>query len=247
MYVAEMSVREAAERLDVNQARIRALLSAGQLAGRRIGSQWVVHGDAVRARLEIAASDRGRPLSTKSAWCAAALLDGHEASWLTTSERSRLRTRLSRHPASEVRTYRWWLQRRARSIRYRIAGSDILELLKDQRVVAGGISAANHYSLGLAFRDEAEVYVSSSDASRLVDEFFLIESNQGNLLVHVEGSGVDWHQRTAAVTDNGLTAPRLIVAADLMDSADTRSRSLGAQLLDQSLKALSRSRTGVAT
>ncbi|MFS8102232.1 helix-turn-helix domain-containing protein [Lentzea alba] len=245
--MADLSVREAAERLGVNQARVRALLSAGQLAGRRIGSRWVVDGDAVSARLEIAATDRGRPLSTKSAWCTAALLDGQETSWLTTSERSRLRARLNRHPASEVHTYRWWMQSRARSIRYRIAAGDIPELLKDHRVVAGGISAAGHYALGLAFGDEAEIYVSSSDASRLVDEFFLIESYQGNLLIHVEDSDADWHQRTAAATDGGLVAPRLIVAADLMDSADTRSRSLGAQLLEQSLKTLSNSRNGIAT
>ncbi|MFJ5984505.1 helix-turn-helix domain-containing protein [Lentzea sp. NPDC092896] len=244
--MAELSVREAAERLEVNQARIRALLAAGQLAGRRIGSQWVVHDDAVQARLEIAASDRGRPLSTRSAWCAAALLDKQEVSWLSTSERSRLRARLSRHPSSEVCTYRWWMQRRARTVRYRVAGSDIPELLKDQGVVAGGISAASHYALGLAFGGEAEIYVNGSDAARLVDEFFLVESDQGNLLVHIDDSGMQWHQRTAAGTDNGLVAPRLVVAADLMDSADSRSRSAGAQLLEQALSTVLRSTTLVA-
>ncbi|MBB4969384.1 helix-turn-helix domain-containing protein [Saccharothrix violaceirubra] len=34
----ESSVREAAQRLGVNQARVRALSSTGKLAGRRIGS-----------------------------------------------------------------------------------------------------------------------------------------------------------------------------------------------------------------
>lgn len=233
--MAELSVREAAERLDVNQARVRALLSTGRLAGRRIGSQWVVDGDAVRDRLDIAASDRGRPLSTRSAWCAAALLDGHETPWLTTSEQARLRARLNRHPPSEVRTYRWWLQKRAHSIRYRIAESDIPELLVDTGVVVGGISAAGNYALGLASGGEAEVYVNSSDVSRLAVEFFLIESDRGNLLMHIEDTGLHWHQRTAVGTDDGLVTPRLVVAADLMDSPDTRSRSAGAQLLEQAL------------
>ena len=141
--MGELSVREAAQRLDVNQARVRALLQAGRLGGRRIGSQWVVEADAVRRRLDVAASDRARPLSVRSAWCAAALLDLQQVPWLTTSERSRLRARLSKHPATDVPTYRWWMQKRGSTVRYRIAEADITELLTTRGVVAGGISASS--------------------------------------------------------------------------------------------------------
>ena len=244
--MAELSVRETARRLNVNQARVRALLKAGRLAGRRIGSQWVVQADAVSHRLDLAVSDRGRPLSTRSAWCAAALLDGHHTPWLATSERSRLRARLSQHPATDVRTYRWWLQGRASIVRYRIAEADIAELAAAQAVVTAGISAASHYDLGLAFGNEAEVYVNSSVAAELVDEFFLVRSEQGNLIMHVEDSGLDWHQRTARLMDGVSVVPRLVVAVDLLDSDDTRSRSAGARLLEQALTLPSSGGTRVA-
>jgi excisionase family DNA binding protein len=233
--MAELSVREAAQRLGVNQARVRALLKAGQLDGRRIGSQWVVDSDAVTRRLDLAASDRGRPFSSRSAWSAAALLDGQHTPWLATSERSRLRSRLVRHDATDVQAYRWWMRKRAFAIRYRIAEADIAELMTAPGVVAGGISATSHYDLGLAFGNEAEVYVNSSTAAELVNEFFLVESGNGNLLMHVEDSGVDWHKRTALATDGVWVAPRLVVAADLLDSNDTRSRNTGALLLGQTL------------
>jgi hypothetical protein len=125
------------------------------------------------------------------------------------------------------------MQERARAIRYRIAEADIAELMAVRRVVAGGISAASHYDLGLAFGNEAEVYVNSSVAAELVDEFFLVKSEHGNLMMHVEDSGLNWHQRTARAPDGVFVAPRLVVAVDLLDSEDTRSRSAGARLLER--------------
>ncbi|WP_156077350.1 helix-turn-helix domain-containing protein [Saccharothrix sp. NRRL B-16314] len=234
--MAGLSVREAAQRLDLNPSRVRALLKEGGLTGRRVGSQWVVDDDSVTRRLDMAASARGRPLSRRSAWGAAALSDGQATPWLASSERSRLRTRLAGHAADGVDVYRWWMRKRASVARYRIADADIAELLADSAVVAGGISAAAPYDLGLSFADEAEVYVGSSEVGRLVDEFFLVGSGRGNLVLHVEDSGSDWHQRTARVVDGVSAVPRLVAAVDLLDSDDTRTRSAGTRLLGTLLR-----------
>lgn len=237
MYVTGLSVQEAARRLGVNQARVRALLKHGGLTGQRIGSRWVVDDDAVRRRLDASASDRGRPLSPKNAWSAAALLDGQTVHWIAGSERSRLAARLARHTIDDVSVYRWWMRKRASAGRYRLAESDIAELLADDAVVAGGISAAASYGLGLSAAAEAEIYVNPRDAARLVDEFFLVESHRGNLIVHVEESGMDWHRRTSQRVKGVTLVPRLVAAVDLLDGDDTRSRSAGDRLLRLALDA----------
>jgi len=238
VYVADLSVREAAERLDVHQSRVRELLASGRLAGRRVGSRWVVDALSVARRLETVAATSGRPLSTRIAWSAAAILDGQPTSWLRTGERSRLRARLRRHDATETQLYRWWMQTRSSATRYRLAEADVAELVSAEGVVAGGISAANRYGLGLGHGNEAEVYVDSPTARRLVDDFFLIESDRGNLTLHVMNDHTHWHRVTARVIDGLLVAPRLVVAVDLLDSGDTRSRSAGTRLLERALGTL---------
>jgi hypothetical protein len=137
------------------------------------------------------------------------------------------------------------MRARASVTRYRIADADIAELAADQAVVVGGISAAAPYDLGLSSAGEAEVYVGVSDLTRLVEEFFLVESERGNLVLHVEDSGADWHRRTARVVKGVPAVPRLVVAADLLDGHDTRSRSAGARLLGHVLHSMTDGRVHV--
>ncbi|WP_440901691.1 hypothetical protein [Actinosynnema sp.] len=137
--------------------------------------------------------------------------------------------------AESASAHRSWLRRRATPTRYRVAEGDLVELLAHEAVVAGGISAAAACGLGLSHSGEGEVHVGASAVAGLVDEFFPVESTRGNLLVRVEESGEDWHLRTARVVDGLALAPRLVVAVDLLDSADTRSRSAGKRLLAEAL------------
>ncbi len=130
------------------------------------------------------------------------------------------------------------MRKRASVARYRIAAADIAELIADRAVVVGGISASAPHDLGLSFADEAEVYIGASDVTRLVDEFFLVGSERGNLVLHVEDSGFGWHQRTARVVNGVSAVPRLVVATDLLDSHDTRTRNAGADLLGHLLHSM---------
>ena len=212
-----------------------------------MGSMWLVSDSSLERRLETHPSDKRRHLSTRSAWAAAALVDGAPTRWLTSGDRSRLRARLSGPSTTDTQTYQWWLRSRSSMTRYRLAATDIIELMATHGVVAGGISAASAYSLGLGHGAEAEIYTDAATARRLVDEFFLIESERGNLALHVVDGPDPWHQRVAQEVNGVLVAPRLIVAADLLDSDDTRSRSAGAQLLSTALSTLDDRRERLAS
>ena len=229
--VTEMTVRQAAEQLGVDVSRVRALVGSGALAGRRVGSQWLVRQDAVERRAElVGAGATSRALSTRTAWAAAELLDGGAAAWLATSERARLRARLAARAADGWQTYaRWLSSRQLATSRYRIADRDVAGMLTADGVVATGASAAAAHALGLGSAGQAEVYVDAATERRLVEDWFLLRSDTGNLLVRtVDG---DWHRRTGSVVDGRAVAARLMVAVDLLDGDDARSRSAGRDLL----------------
>jgi excisionase family DNA binding protein len=71
--VSDLSVAEAARRLQVSPRRVRALLADGRMEGRRVAGRWLVPSRAVDQRRQ-AAPASGRPLSQASAWHALAVL-----------------------------------------------------------------------------------------------------------------------------------------------------------------------------
>jgi excisionase family DNA binding protein len=227
----------AAERLGVRTSRVRSLLASGRLAGRRVGSLWLVDDSDLERRRVAVEGVRGRPLATRVAWASAALFDGIDVEWLTSAERARLRTRWANNNG-DAQVCRWWMQSRASVSRYRIAPGDIEELLASNGAIAGGISAASSYGTGLGHGAEAEIYVDQMTVRRLVDEFFLLPHQQGNLTVHEVRSEASWHHETSRAVSGLQVVPRLIVVADLLDSDDTRSRSAGASLLAEVLGGL---------
>lgn len=90
----EIDVNEASRRLGVNDSRVRQLLRAGDLRGRRLGHSWLIQADDV-ARLQRNGRRPGRPLAPKRAWAVLDLLDGGRASWLSDSARSQVRRYLA--------------------------------------------------------------------------------------------------------------------------------------------------------
>jgi len=63
----ELTVLEAAQRLDVSPRRVRALVERGQLPAVRRGSMWLTTSDAVDA-FRRNSPGRGRPISAATAW-----------------------------------------------------------------------------------------------------------------------------------------------------------------------------------
>ena len=232
--MVELTVREAAAHLQVHQSRVRGLLRAGTLAGRRVGHLWVIDLDELdRHRDLVRGGGTSRAMSPRVAWAAGALVDGQPTPWLTSSERARLAARLRAHNG-EVRPFQRWLGRRQLDVtRYRVADADVGPFLAEAGVVATGVSAAAAYRLGLGAVNEAEAYVTAAVAERLVDTYVLVASDRGNLTLRtVAGS---WHVDTRVESTGLDVAPRLMVAVDLLDRRDTRTTAAGHRLLTTTL------------
>lgn len=226
----ELTTREAAERLGVNQSRVRALVASGGLSARRVGDRWLVDADSVdrqAALTSVRAS--GRSMSQRIAWAAADLADGGGAAWLAANERSRLRKRLS-YAATSTEVVQRWLRHRADSVsRYRVGERDLDALLATDGVVRTGVSAAEAYRLGLGAAGSGDAYVTTGVEQRLVKEYFLIPSRTGNLTLR--GVAEDWHSRTARQIGGHSVSARLIVGVDLAGDTDVRTRSTGRTLI----------------
>jgi excisionase family DNA binding protein len=227
--MAEMTTREAAAHLGVNQSRLRALIAAGSLTGRRVGSQWLVDVDSLDRQKELtAAGATGRAMAQHVAWAAADLADVGNAAWLSASEKSRLRRRL-RDAASVDVLRRWLTHRCAEAVRYRVSDRDLDALLAQEGVVRTGVSAADSYRLGLGAGGAGEAYLSASVAKDLIRDFYLIQNRTGNLTFRIVGH--DLHLATARHIDGQRVCTRLVVGADLADSLDSRTRTAGRELL----------------
>ncbi|AHW62547.1 Hypothetical protein CGLY_00495 [Corynebacterium glyciniphilum AJ 3170] len=229
----ELTTHEAAARLGVSQARVRALINSGGLTARRVGTLWLIDAASIEHQRGLTtAGATSRAMSPRVAWAAADLADGGAAAWLSATERSRLRRRLS--STTEVDVVRRWTSRRANSThRYKVGPRDLTALLTDRRVTRTGISAVESYRLGLGTGGDADIYVSSEDLEQLVRGYVLLPTGRGNLTVRVDDVGL---YRAATRTIEGrLVVPRLIAGADLADDTDARTRSAGRRLLTEVL------------
>lgn len=227
----ELTTRQAAARLSVNQSRVRALVASGGLRARRVGDRWLVDAESVDQQAALtAARATGRSMSQRVAWAAADLADRGGASWLVANERSRLRHRLSTAATSSEVMQRWLRTRADHVSRYRVGERDLDGLLATEGVVRTGVSAAAAYRLGLGTAGSGDAYVTADVEQRLVDEFFLISSQTGNLTLRLVADG--WHETTARHVGEHSVAARLVVGVDLADDSDVRTQSAGHALIN---------------
>ncbi|MGL4173839.1 MAG: helix-turn-helix domain-containing protein [Actinomycetota bacterium] len=230
----DLTTRESAERLGVNQSRVRALIASGGLNARRVGGRWLINADSVDRQVALtSARATGRSMAQRIAWATAHFADGGNASWLATNERARLRQRLS-IAATSPEIMQRWLRARADSVsRYRVGESDLSTLLATEGVVGTGVSATEAHRLSLGGGNSGDAYVTPEVAQRLINEFFLIPSQTGNLILRVVRES--WHQETSCQVGNHSVAARLITGVDLADDIDVRSKSAGRSLINTAL------------
>lgn len=225
----ELTTREAAERLNVNQSRVRALVSSGTLDARRMGAQWLVDADSVDRQAALTtAKATSRAMAHRVAWACGDLADGGGAGWLSAGERSRLRKRLRGTASVEV-VQKWLSSRSTGTLRFRVGEADLAELVGEEGVVGTGVSSAAAYGLGIGTGGGGDAYVTREVADRLRRDYFLIESASGNLVLRITDG--DLHLATARTVDGRRTAPRLIVGVDLADDRDPRTRAAGRALV----------------
>lgn len=230
-----LSVVEAAHRLDMTPTRVRALLAADQLEGTKIGNTWIVEASSVERRIQlkqIAGHRAVRPMSPRTAWAASMLCDDPAAkTCLSPPERSRTLARLRGVSPDDVGVVYSWLARRASAtFTFNVAHRDLDAVTTSPGVVCTGISAARDYNLDLNAPGQAHIYaISKAVMEQLIHDYWLIEAANGNVTVSIP-----------AVPISGLTcAPRLICAVDLIDRAqDNRTRRTANTLINDALMSI---------
>lgn len=223
-----LTVAQAAARLGVGQEQVRRLARCGKLPAYKVGRTIVLDDDAVdrRARLPIKA---GRGLAPRTAWAALWLLSQDEVDWLTAADRSRLRSRLRSWNAEQVVT-----AERSRADRYdlRVLPAYLDRVLGAEGVVASGMSAAAAVGADVvAATAAAEVYCAAETLAALRRDLSLSDRGETNLVVRVPRYD---RLLLAGYTD----MPSAVVAVDLAESVDVRTRRAGLTLLADALTAV---------
>lgn len=211
---------EAAARLGLSMRRVRQLLESGQMAGRKLGKNWVLEESELRRKPAVS-----RPLSERMAWGLVDLLsDGIYgfSDGLSAHERYRLRElghrlKSSSNPVPMIRS---WLAHRAERIELSCSADDLKDLAADRRIVRSGISDPRS---GMSAGSELEFYVSGRDRDSLVAEFLMVRSVRPNVFVHV--------------SDRYFPKPPslVVLAADLAEHNGPRENSQAQKLLKASL------------
>lgn len=222
-----LTVDEAATRLGVSVQEVRRLVRAGTLPAERIGRTLVLPDDAVdeRARMPVGP---GRLLSAPAAWATLWELSGERADWLDRSARSRLTARLRATDAEQVVAA---VRERSDRRDLRVLPAYRERVLTEEGFVASGLSAADAVGADIvAVGAAAEGYCSAATLERLRRDLGLSDRGEPNLVV-----------RVPRFDDLPLTGrqhmPAAVVAVDLAESSDVRTRRAGLDLLTSALDA----------
>ncbi|SDO46825.1 helix-turn-helix domain-containing protein [Geodermatophilus sp. DSM 45219] len=225
-----LTVGQAAERLGVGPEQVRRLIRAGKLAARKVGRTLVLDDDAVdgRARLPITA---GRVLAPRTAWAALWQLSGEDVDWLPAPDRSRLVARIRCYDAERLVAAS---RDRAERCELRVLPAYRQQVLAADGVVPSGLTAAAAVGADIVAAESVdEVYCSAGTLAALRRELGLSDRGQPNLVVRVP--------RYDRLDLTGRAhMPTAVVAVDLAESAEVRTRRAGLDMLAAALSDLAR-------
>lgn len=184
----------------------------------------MIDDDAVDARARLAVRP-GRALVPATAWGALWELSGERAAWLSPTDRSRLRARLRRYDAEQlVAATRARAERRP----VRVLPAYRAPVLAVEGVVISGLTAAAAVGADvISAGGEDEAYCSTATFARLRDDYALTDRGQANLILRVPRFDLPLEGRERM--------PDAVVAVDLAESSDVRTRRAGLDLLTKSL------------
>ena len=232
----DLSVEQAAQRLRVDESRVRRMLREGRLAGHRFGGSWVVDGDDV-ARLESMSPKGGeprpvgRPMSAQRAWGLLELLDGGRAPWLSPVARSQVRAQARALAGADASRWRAALHARSDLRRVSAHPAALRRLRAEPGVLVAGPGEAAAPGLDLvAMGARPELYMRPDAWPNLVVRYALDEhSSRPSLLVRLPRGG--WWP-----PDGQLSLP--VLAADLLENAEPRAVNAAARMLNDRASAL---------
>lgn len=219
--MVEQPTTTAAELLGVSERQVRHLVDEGELEARKLAGRLIIDEQSLDRRLRLSPGP-GRPLSGRAAWGLLWELSGERAVWLGPSERSRLRSRLDRSSPEGVLVAgrRRSTRRDLRALpRYRS------EVLESAGVVASGLSAASTIGADIVGAGSAEIYCTDATMHGLVERFGLSEHGESNLIIRIA------HPPGDHLLEERDVMPAAVVALDLMEATDTRTRRAGADLV----------------
>jgi excisionase family DNA binding protein len=207
--------------LGVNPGRVRQLVVAGRLDAEKVGGRWLIPESAVQARQ---ADERpaGRPLSPRAAWGLLEVAAGRPAPWLSPSEQRRARQRAS---GWSLAHWAAACERRAEIHRFYAHTSVLRRLGGDERVVRSGASA-RFVPVDLIVPGFVEGYARHGSLGELVEEYGLHRAGRANVVVRVTPDEL-------FVFGEEHEAAWPMVAVDLYDAGDDRSRRAGVALVDK--------------
>lgn len=217
----ELSVKDVALRLDVSEPRVRQLIHSGKLRGRRVGPIWMVNSDDV-AQLQAQRRRAGRPSGPKRAWGLIVLLSGGETPWLSSSERSQVRSYAKQLNEPSADLWRSMLAGRSEMRPVQAHPAAISRLRETNRVLFTGprLAAARGFDLVAAGDDQIpECYVPADEWRGISKSFALRASHAPTLILRIP---------TAVWPFEGFDeVPDAALAADLLNSAEPRAVTAG--------------------
>ena len=220
----EISVGEASRELRVSDRRVRAMVAAGLLRGRRVAGRWLIR----RADVERRAREHsrpGRPMSERNAWALLRRLSADEWPDLPAWDLSRLRQKLGRRSVLSLADD---LRGRADLVHFRADPRVLERLLRDSDVVRSGVSASSDYRFDVRAPGIVEGYVRHDRLEDLAYRYALRPADPANANVILRAVGAD------VLSPAERVAPWAAVALDLVESADPRSRRAGRELARRS-------------
>lgn len=222
-----LSVTEVAHQTGLSTRRVRALIAGGALRAAKVGAAYVIDESDLDNFLRHDRPAYIRALSPRTAWAAAALLDGVQPTWLRAEERSRLRSRLTSAGTSRGTWHAWTARIAQTRMTFKASPAQVEAVLAASSTVRSGRSASNLVTDPLVGAVSATVWTHTlDDVDHLRRTLGLLRSNSGNVTISVPPPfGLP------ALGADGRNAFRLVVAHDLLAENDPRAVYAGAALL----------------
>jgi excisionase family DNA binding protein len=215
-----VSVSEAAKRLGISARRVRALAANGRVPAQKVANRWLVEVDRLSERGRSAGA-RGRPFSEAHSLGLLFLAAGEDAPWLSAYEKWRLR----RYALPRLMSLLQRLRGRANVHSVRAPESLVKRLASDPSFVRSGVSAAEHHRADISGRSVLDGYYNERNFRDLVYRYALQPAPEAAANLIVRGIDVE------DVLQGRRYMPIAVVAADLADSVDSRTKRAGVKLL----------------